>query len=65
MVTAIDNALLKFKRELQDELVQKINIAVNKSDLKAMARSEELEKYNRKENLCISDIPEATYFDQN
>ena len=65
MVTAIDNALAKMKRELQDELMQKINSAVNKTDLKAMAHSEELEQYNRRENLRISGIPEATFIDQN
>ena len=64
MVTAIDNALVKMKRELQEELVQKIISAVNKTDLKAMAHSQELEQYNRRENLLINGIPEATYIDQ-
>ena len=45
--------------------MQKINIAVNKSDLKAMAHSEELEQYNRRQNLRVSAIPEATHIDQN
>ena len=53
------------KIELQDELGQKTNSAVNKTDLKAMAHSEELEQYNRRENLRISGIPEATYIDPN
>ena len=65
MVTAIDNALAKMKRELQDELLQKISSGVSKTDLKAMAHSEELEQYNRIENLRISGIPEARYIDQN
>ena len=65
MLNAIENALAKMKRELQYELLQKKNSAVNKIDLKAMAQSEELEQYNRRENLRISGIPEATYIDQN
>ena len=65
MVTAIDNGLAKKKRELQDELMQKITSAINKTDLKAMAHSEEFKQYNRREKLRISGIPEATYIDQN
>ena len=65
MVTAIDNARVKMKRELQDKQKQKINSAVNKTDLKVMAHAEELEEYNRRENLRIRDIPEATYNDKN
>ena len=64
-VTAIDNAPANMKRELHDELVQKINSAVNETDLESMAHSEELEQFNRGEKLRISGIPEATYFDQN
>ena len=62
MVIAIDNALVKMKSELQDELVQKITRAVNKTDLKAMTHSEEFDQYNTRENLRISEAP---YIDQN
>ena len=65
MVTAIDNALVKMKSEQQDELVQKITRAVNKTDLKAMTHSEEFDRYNTRENLRISGIPEAPYIEQN
>ena len=44
---------------------KKIDSAVTKTDLKAMAPSEELEQYNRREILPISGNPVATYIDQN
>ena len=53
------------KGELQEELVQETNSAVCKTDLKAMAHSEEFKQYNRRENLRISGIPEAAYIDEN
>ena len=65
MGTAVDNALVKLKRELQDKHEQKNISAVNKTDLKAMAHSEELKQYNRRENLHISGNLEFTNNDQN
>ena len=64
MATAIDNALVNMKRDLQGELEKKFNRAHNKNDLKAMAHSEEFGQYNRRANWRISSIPEAPYIDQ-
>ena len=61
---AVAEAIVALKKDLLNEVNEKLVFAEQRSDLKTLCESEQLESYNRRDNLKICGLEEDTRTDE-